>query len=121
MNDRRPFDPDSPALAVALVVRFVLEIALLLASAVIVWRLVDGPLQWPLTVAAPVLLAIVWALIMSPKAPVQLPAGVKLLCEAVLFIGAGAALFMFGYVIQAGIGVIVWIAHRIALALFDDE
>lgn len=119
MSTHPSFDPDSPALAVALAVRFLLELALLLASALIVWELVDGFWQWPLTILTPIVVAVLWALFLSPKAPVVLPTILHFLIEAALFIGAGIGLFMVGHVIVAGVGVIIWIADKIAIAVLD--
>lgn len=117
-NDR--LDWDSPGLAIALMVRFALEIALLLGVAAIAWHTAPGWWQWPATIGAPVLVAILWGLLLSPKAPAGLPEPAKLVIEAALFVGAGACLFLIGYPIHAGVGVILWIVDRIAIAVLDE-
>lgn len=120
MSGGNPLDWESPGLAIALTVRFGLEIALLLGVAAVAWHTAPGGWQWPAMIGAPIAVAILWGLLLSPKAPLALPEAVKLVIEAVLFIGVGACLFLIGYPIQAGIGVIVWIADRIAIAVLDE-
>lgn len=114
------FDGDSPGLAVALTVRFLLELALLAGIAALAWHLAPGWWQWPVMIIAPILAAILWGLLLSPKAPATLPEPMKLVIETILFVGTGAGLFFVGLAVPAIIGVAAWIIDRIALALLQD-
>lgn len=120
MSGHSGFDGDSPALALALTVRFALELALLAGIATVAWHLVPGWWQWPAMILIPIAVAVLWGLLLSPKAPVELPAPAKLVIEAALFIGTGVCLVAIGWWIAAVIGVLVWIIDRIALAVLDD-
>lgn len=119
-----------PVRATALVVRFFVELALMLSAAFAVWVALDGwraePGWWRLPVAfgamalAVVAIAVVWGMFLSPKAgrPLSAPAGV--LVEALLFVGVGAALAALGIVIPALILVVTWALDRLVLALTAD-
>lgn len=107
----------SPALAFALTVRFLLELALLVGVAVVAWRVAPDGWRWPAVVAAPIVVATVWGLLLSSKATVVLPSAVRLVIESVLFLGVGAALAAVGHVVPAAIGVALWVVHRITLAV----
>ena len=74
---------------VVLTVRFVLELAMLAGVAVVVTRLLPGPWGWVAAAVAVVAVATLWGLLLSPKAKVALPAGVRLAIEAALFVGTG--------------------------------
>lgn len=117
MNDAGSLRGASPARAVALTVRFLLELALLTGVAVLAWQLSSGGWRWPAAALGVVLVAILWGLFLSPKATVRLPASVALGIEALLFLGVGAGLFAVGQGLPAAIGVGIWILDRIALAL----
>lgn len=112
-----PLDGASPALAGALTVRFLLELALLTGAAVLVWRLLPGPWQWLVSLLAVGAVAAVWGLFCSPKATIPLPPPAVLAVEAALFLGVGAGLFAVGVVTPAVLGVVAWAADRAALAL----
>lgn len=120
MTGGGPLEGASPLLAVALTVRFLLELALLAAAAVLAWSFASGWWRWPASIVAVVGVAVVWGLFLSPKAAVPAPGAAKLAIEAILFLGIGAGLVVgFGYVTPAAIGVGVWIIDRIALALLQ--
>lgn len=104
-------------LAAALTVRFILELALLAGVALLSFYLVQGWLRLPVTILAPIAVAVVWGLLLSPKAPVQLPEAAKLVIEAVLFIGTGAGLFVIGLGFPAILLVLVWVVDRVAITL----
>ncbi len=114
----RPGDAP-PALAIALAVRFALEIALLVGVATVAYHLFPEWWGWLIAIGAVVVVAVLWGVLLSPKAVVPLPAAARLVIEAALFIGVGVCLFSIGYGVLAAIGVVVWIADRIALALLD--
>jgi hypothetical protein len=116
-----PAGPEAapPALALALAARFVLEIALLVGVAVVALRLFPEWWGWAIAVGAVIVVATLWGLLLSPRAAVPLPAPVRLVVEAVLFLGVGACLVAVGLALPAVIGVVAWIADRVALALLD--
>lgn len=76
--------------------RFVLELAGILALAVWGYRTGSGDLRWALAILAPAVLIVFWALVAAPRAtnrlsqPARLVAGsVALLISAVLLFTAG--------------------------------
>lgn len=117
MNDTGSLHGASPARAVALTVRFLLELALLAGVAVLAWQFTTGGWRWPAATLGVVLVAVLWGLFLSPKATVRLPAAGALALEALLFFGVGAGLLLVGQGVPAAIGVGIWILDRIALAL----
>ena len=112
-------DGASPALAAALTVRFLAELALLAGVAVLTWSLVPGGWRWPAAIAAVAVVAAVWGGFLSPKAAIPLPAPAALALEGLLFLGTGAGLFATGFGVAAAIGVAVWVVDRVALALLQ--
>lgn len=117
MNDTGSLDGASAARVALLTGRFLLELALLAGVAVLAWNLTSGGWRWPTVILAVVAVAILWGLLLSPKATVSLPSPVALGIEAALFIGAGAGLFLIGLGVPAAIGVALWLIDRVALAL----
>ncbi|WP_341973978.1 YrdB family protein [Microbacterium sp. LWO13-1.2] len=112
-----PLDNASPLLATALVARFLIELALLAGAAVAAWRLLPGPWGWVAAVVAPVSVAVVWGLLLSPRARFVLPEPMKLALETVLFVGVALALSLTGLGVPAIIGFVVWAVDRIAIAV----
>lgn len=106
----------SPPLAAALVGRFLIELALLAGAGIAAWRLTPGGWAWITAIAAPVLIAVVWGLLLSPRARVPLPAAAKLTIETLLFAGVGGALAISGLPVAAAIGFCAWAADRILIA-----
>lgn len=113
----RPLDGVSPALAVALTARFLLELALLAGAAVLAWQLVSGWWRWPAAFLAISAVATVWGLFCSPKAHIPLPPPTVLAIEAALFLGVGAGLLAIGMAAPAVLGVGAWAVDRLAIAL----
>ena len=108
-QDQDPFFAASPLRKAALVVRFLLELALLAGVAVLVLRLVPDWWGWVVAAVAVVAVAVLWGLFLSPKAPVPLPPLAGLALEA--------GLFAVGLGIPAAIGVAAWILDRAVLGL----
>ena len=118
MSDGRARDPfleGGAAVRTALGLRFLVELALLAGAAIAAVRLVPGGPGWVAAAVAVVVLAVVWGLLLSPKARFDVrPAG-RVLLETVLFGAVGAALWAAGLGV-AGIAVfVVWALDRIAL------
>lgn len=117
MSGSDPFEGASAVLAVALTVRFLLELALLTGVAVLAWHLVPGGWRWPAAIVGVVAVATVWGLLLSPKAPMPLPWAAALGLEALLFVGVGVGLVFIGFGVPAAIGVALWVGDRIVLAV----
>ena len=114
-----PVDGASPWFALALTVRFLLELALFTGIAMLSWRIVPAGWRWPAAIIAVAVVATVWGLFLSPKATFSLPAPAMLAVEAALFLGTGAGLIAVGISVPVVIGVVVWTIDRIALSLLQ--
>lgn len=102
---------------VALIVRFVAELALLAGAGVLGRRLAPGGWAWLLAVALPALVVLVWGLLLAEKPKVVAPAALRLVLETLLFAGVGAGLVAVGLPVPAIIGFALWLADRIVLAV----
>lgn len=80
----------TPAEAVALVVRFFLELGVLASLGY--WGIIAlaGPARYVLAAVGPVVVIVVWGFFVSPKAPRRLEDPPRLVVELVVF-GAGVA------------------------------
>jgi len=116
MSTPDPFVQASPLRKLALTVRFLLELALLTGAGV----LGSHAAGWPVAVLAVVVVAALWGLFLSPKAPVVLPEGVRLLLESALVLGVAAGLFVIGPAAVAGVGAGLWVVDRAVLALVRE-
>lgn len=119
MTDAGPLDGASVPLAIALTLRFLVELALLAGVAVLAWRLAPGWWRWPVAILAVVVVATVWGLFLSPKATVPLPAAAALGMEAVLFLATAAGLLGVRLGLPAAFGIAAWVIDRLALALLE--
>ncbi|WP_425953902.1 YrdB family protein [Xylanimonas sp. McL0601] len=100
-------DPDLPSgldvtssgwRGVALLVRFVLELALLAGVAWSVWTACgEHWWRWPAAAIAPVVVGIMWGAWLSPRAPHRPAEPVRVLIEALLFGGVGGMLWWHGH------------------------
>jgi hypothetical protein len=88
-----------PVAAVLLGLRFVLELCLLAAGAVIGAAQVDGPAASAVAgVAMALAVAIVWGLLLAPRRRFDLPLPVRVVVEVALFLAVGAGLASAGHV-----------------------
>ena len=78
--------------AANLVVRFLLELSALAATAYWGFATASGLTQWVLGLGAPALVAVVWRLFVSPKAKVELPRPAQFAIELLVFAAAAVAL-----------------------------
>jgi len=78
--------------AANLVVRFLLELSALAATAYWGFATASGLTQWVLGLGAPALVAVVWGLFVSPKAKVELPRPAQFAIELLVFAAAAVAL-----------------------------
>jgi hypothetical protein len=109
------------ARTIALLVRFIVELALLIAAFAGAWRLTTGGWQWATGIAAAVVVAVVWALFLSPKAEYQLPVAARIAIETALVCAVAALLAVGGLTVVAVIGLLVWLVDRIAVSLLDPH
>lgn len=111
-------DGASAPRALALTVRFLLELALLAGVAALAWNLASGGWRWPAAIPAVIVVGTLWGLLLSPKARFPLPTAGAIVLEAVLFLGTAAGLVATTRLgVIAVIGGALWIADRLALAL----
>jgi len=102
---------------VALVVRFALELALFFAVGWCAWTAAgDHWWRWLLAVAAPVAAGVMWGSWLSPRAPHRPPEPVRVLIEAVLFLGVGGWLWALGRPVPGAALAALWVLDRVVLA-----
>ena len=75
-----------------LLVRFLLELSALAATAYWGFATSSGLTQWLLGIAAPAAVATVWGLFVSPKAKIELPRPAQFAIELAVFAAAALAL-----------------------------
>ncbi len=75
-----------------LVLRFLLELSALAATAYWGFSTASGVTQWVLGLGAPALVGVVWGLFVSPKAKVELPRPSQFAIELLVFSAAAVAL-----------------------------
>lgn len=98
--------------AATLTVRFLLELAALVALGVWGWHAADGVLRLLLTVGAPLLGAVVWGTWVAPKARRRLTDPGRLMVEAAVF---GTAVLGL-----AASGLVGWAGTMAAVVLVDE-
>lgn len=101
----------------ALVVRFLLELALLAGAVVAAFALLPAPWDWVVAIVAPVGIVTVWSLWLSPRARLHMPRAGKLALETLLFVAVAVALWLAGHPVVAIVGLGIWVAHRVVLAV----
>ncbi|MCF4121380.1 YrdB family protein [Antribacter sp. KLBMP9083] len=107
--------------SIALIVRFLLELALVVASAWSAWSLADGVWRWVLALLVPAAVVVVWGRFLSPRAPVALPFAVRIAMETGLFVGAAVALWAAGAPMAGVALAVVWALDRVVLAATAGE
>ncbi|MFJ8912678.1 YrdB family protein [Amycolatopsis sp. NPDC102389] len=113
----QPSEPLHGVRGAALIVRFLLELALLTGAAVLAWRLGPEGWRWAAMILAPVAVAVFWGFFLAEKARVVLAEPVRLVLETALFLSVGAGLIAGGPAWPAVIGVALWAADRLVLAV----
>jgi Protein of unknown function (DUF2568) len=104
--------------SLALLVRFLLELAAL--AAVGYWGFKTGDsalMQWVLGLGAPLLVAVVWGAFIAPKATVEVPKGVWIGLQVLVFGAAALALAAIAPEQLAAIFLAVVILDSAALAV----
>ena len=108
------------ARGVALVVRFLLELALLIGAGAAALLLLSDPGRWIVMVLAPAAIAVAWGLALSPRRRFDITGPGRVALETLLFAGTGLALAVAGPWQPAVIGVAAWAIDRIALAVLPS-
>jgi hypothetical protein len=104
----------SPAVALLMGLRFLLELALLVAYVVGSVRLLPGVLGWLVGLVLAVAVATMWGVLLSPRRPVRLPVLVRVVIELALFAGAGALLAASGLIT---LGALLLLAELVVVGL----
>ncbi|MBI1349502.1 MAG: DUF2568 domain-containing protein [Actinomycetales bacterium] len=88
--------------AVLLALRFVLELCLLAAFAVIGWDAFDNVVaRLVAALALPLAVALVWGMALSPRRRIDLPLVVRVLAELALFLTAAVGVWSAGFPVAA--------------------
>ncbi|WP_165350492.1 YrdB family protein [Xylanimonas protaetiae] len=102
---------------VALLARFLLELALYVTVAYVVYTVSGrGSLRGIAAGAAVVAVGAVWSVWLSRRATHRPAEPVRLLLEVLLFAGCGAALWGLGHPVLGAALVAAWVADRVVLA-----
>jgi hypothetical protein len=73
-----------------------------------------------LAVAAPIVVAVVWALMVAPQAPVDIGSALRLVLEVVIFAGAVTALLLRRRVLLAVLLAAIYVVNRVLMAVWDQ-
>jgi len=103
-----------------LIIRFLLELIVLITAGLWGWNQSDGWIRFILALGIPVILAIIWGTFAVPddpsrsgKAPIVTPGIVRLIIELAIFVFATWSLFDMGYINLSWILGIAVIVHYI--------
>jgi hypothetical protein len=80
----------------ALLLRFLLDLALVASAAYLGWALADGGWRLPVAVLAPAAVIALWGTLLSPKARVTVPGWTRVTLEVLLFCGAEYLIWQTG-------------------------
>ena len=101
----------------ALLLRLLLELALLGSAAYLGWALADGGWRLPVAVLAPAAVIALWGTLLSPKARVTVPGWTRVTLEVLLFCGAEYLIWQTGAPTAGAALAAVWVLDRVVLAL----
>ena len=79
-----------------LALRFLLEIAALVAVGYWGWKSAEGPARWVLAIGAVAAVVAIWTLFVSPNPTIVLAMPIRLAIELVVWAAAAAALYVTG-------------------------
>lgn len=79
-----------------LVLRFLLELAGVIAVGYWGYHAMDGPGRWLIAIGAPALLIVLWALVIAPGADVPIPQPVREVIGSIVLLAAAGALYAAG-------------------------
>lgn len=107
----------TPLRTTALVVRFLLELAALVALVYTGVATVEGFAGWLVGLGLAGIGAVAWGMFVAPRAPRPLPTPARLAVEAVVFVAAAVGLVLAEQAILAGILLALYLLDRLALRL----
>jgi Protein of unknown function (DUF2568) len=94
--------------ALNLGLRFLLELAGIVALAYWGWAAAEPPLRYLLALVAPAVLIVVWALVVAPKANNSIPQPTRMVIGSVLLLLAAGALALAGQpLVAAGFAILI--------------
>ena len=99
----------------ALVLRFLLELAALAALVYAGIAVVDGPMGWLLGLGMAAAAAVAWGLFVAPRARIAVPTPARLAVEVAVFAAACSGLLAAGQPVLAAVLAIVYGLDRLAL------
>lgn len=118
MNDSGPSEAYHGFNLALLVIRLLVEVAMLMAYVHISLQLVNtGPWRYPVAAAAFAAIAVIWGTFLSPKARIILPHLAAWALEAVLFVGAGLGIYLTGAQTAAIVLLAVWAVDLLLLEI----
>ena len=111
-------DDVSPLRSIALALRFILELCALAALGYWGWKTGHGALtKLVLGIGAPLGAAVVWGMVVSPKATVDASPAVRFAVEIAVFGSAILGLWVSGQPDLAVALVFVYVVHRVLLSI----
>jgi len=99
----------------ALVVRFLLELAALAGLVYAGIAVVDGPSGWLLGLGMAAVAAVAWGLFVAPRARIAVPTAGRLAVEVAVFAAACSGLLAAEQSVLAAVLAIVYVLDRLAL------
>jgi hypothetical protein len=110
--------------SLALTIRFLLELAMLVAFVVGVHALIGGAIGWVAGVVVATLGITAWAIWIAPKAPHRPSQPIRIALEALLFGAAAAALIAGGLLLWGLVLIVIWaldIGAIVAFGITEDD
>jgi hypothetical protein len=121
VSTRASADP-SPFIALNLGIRFLLEIAMLVALGWVGGEIGQSSVvSVLLAIASPLLAAVLWGMFIAPKAPRRLTDPAKLVVELVLFAAAAVGLALVGHPVLAAVLAVLFVVNAAVLRLAHAE
>jgi len=112
----------NPFIAVNLGIRFLLELAMLVALGWVGGEIGSSlVVRVLLAIAFPLIAAVLWGMFIAPKAPRRLTDPAKLLVEIVLFAAAAVGLVVVGHPVLAAVLAVVFAVNTAVLRLAHAE
>jgi hypothetical protein len=109
-----------PMLAIALSVRFMLELSLLSTTAWFLYRSSPGWVGVGLSLSGVALLGALWGTLLSPRRPVEIGALARLVLELAFFALAAAALYSGGHWQLAVFFIVVEVIDKAAVTMLEN-
>ncbi|MBN9240410.1 MAG: hypothetical protein BGO97_11910 [Micrococcales bacterium 70-64] len=101
-----------PALVPVYALKFLIELVGWAGTGVLAFQLTGN---WVLAIALPIVVIVLWALFIAPKAPKRLPIPPLVACELLVFAAATAGFILAGWTVFAIVFAVVIIPVEIVL------